>query len=51
MGSTIDPKFTANNIYYHDGMLNNVNITALKRGEDWKSIGIPYIALYKKIGE
>ena len=50
-GSTIDPKFTANNIYYHDGMLNNGNITALKRGEDWKNIGIPYIALYKKINE
>ena len=51
IGSTIVPKFTANNIYYHEGMLNNGNITFLKLGEDWKSIGIPYIALYKKISE
>ena len=48
IGSTIDPKFTGNNIYYHDGMLNHGNVTALKPGEDWKSIDIPYISLSKK---
>ena len=51
IGSTTVPKFTANNIYYHDEMLNNGNITALKHRENMKNIGIPYIALYKKINE
>ena len=34
-----------------NAMFNNGNIMSLKLGEDWKSIGIPYIVLYKKIGE
>ena len=50
-GSTINSKFTPNNIYYHDGMLNDGNITTLKKGKDWKSRGIPYIVLYKKIDQ
>ena len=41
--------YSANNIYYHDGMLNDGHILALNKGEDWKKIGIPYIALYKKL--
>ena len=41
--------FTLNNIYYHDYMCNNGCIVALKKGEDWKNKGIPYIALYKKL--
>ena len=45
----LNTAFSANNIYYHDGMLNNGRITTLKVGEDWKRIGIPYIALYKKL--
>ena len=49
IGQSINKNFTANNIYYHDGMLNNGCIIALKDGEDWKNIGIPYIVLYKKI--
>ena len=40
-GSTINSKFTPNNIYYQDGILNDGNITPLKKGEDWKSIVIP----------
>ena len=39
----------SNNIYYHDGMLNDGCIIPLKKGEDWKNVGIPYIALYKKL--
>ena len=49
IGISIDKKLTPNNIYYHGGILNNGSIMALKNGEDWKKIGIPYIALYKKI--
>ena len=49
IGLTINSHFTPNNIYYHDGLLNNGKIVALKNGEDWKKIGIPYIALYKQI--
>ena len=30
-------------------MLNDGHILALNKGEDWKKIGIPYIALYKKL--
>lgn len=30
-------------------MLNNGNIVAIKKGEDWKNVGIPYIAVYKKL--
>ena len=45
----LNTNFTANNIYYHDGMINNGRISTLKMGEDWKKIGIPYIALYKKL--
>ena len=39
----------SNNIYHHDGMLNDGCIIPLKKGEDWKNEGIPYIALYKKL--
>ena len=49
LGSTINSYFSSNNIYYHDGMLNDGHILALNKGEDWKKIGIPYIALYKKL--
>ena len=35
----------------NDGMCNNSCIVALKKGEDWKNKGIPYIALYKKLEE
>ena len=49
IGSSIDKTFTPNNIYYHDGMHNNGRIEPLKKGEDWKDIGIPYIVLYKLI--
>ena len=49
IGSTINSYFTANNIYYHDGMRNGGHIEAIKSEEDWKAIGIPYIALYKKL--
>ena len=49
IGLSINNNFTPNNIYYHDGMLNNGCINALKDGEDWKNIGIPYIVLCKKI--
>ena len=34
IGSAIDSHFTANNIYYHDCMLNNDHIEAIKDGED-----------------
>ena len=49
LGRSINKYFTPNNIYYHDGMCNNGCIVALKKGEDWKNKGIPYIALYKKL--
>ena len=45
----INTNFSSNNIYYHDGMLNEGRILAIKIGEDWRNIGIPYIALYKKL--
>ena len=45
----INTNFSSNNIYYHDGMINEGRILPLKKGEDWKKIGIPYIALYKKL--
>ena len=51
IGLTINSCFTPNNIYYHDGLRNNGRITALKDGEDWKNIGIPYIVLYKKLDD
>ncbi len=49
LGRSINKYFTPNNIYYHDGMCNNGCIVSLKKGEDWKNKGIPYIALYKKL--
>ena len=49
MGSTINSHFTPNNIYYHDGMLNNGKIMPISEGLDWKTLGIPYIVLYKKL--
>ena len=48
-GHTINSNFTPNNIYFHDGMLNEGNIIALIEGENWKEKGIPYIVVYKKI--
>ena len=45
----INSQLTPNNIYFHDGMFNDGSITALKKGEDWKNVGIPYIILYKKL--
>ena len=45
----INTYFSANNIYYHDWMINDGRILALKKDEDWKNIGISYIALYKKL--
>jgi len=45
----LNTNFTANNIYYHNGYLNNGRISTLKIVGDWKRIGIPYIALYKKL--
>ena len=45
----LNTNFSSNNIYYHDGMISEGRILQLKKGEDWKKIGIPYIALYKKL--
>ena len=45
----LNTNFSSNNIYYHDGMISEGRILPLKKGEDWKKIGIPYIALYKKL--
>ena len=49
MGSTINSHFTPNNIYYHDGMLNDGKILPVSEGLDWKTLGILYIVLYKKL--
>ena len=38
---------SSNNIYYPDKIFNEERILALKNGEDWKNMGIQYIALYK----
>ena len=37
-----------NKIYIHDGLKNNEGIIECLNINDWKSAGIPYIAIYKK---
>ena len=49
LGSTINNHFSPNFIYYHDDQLNNGNIVAINNVDEWKTIGIPYILIYKKI--
>ena len=49
MGLINNNNLSSNNIYYHDGMLNDGCIIPWKKGKDWKKIGNPYIALYKKL--
>ena len=51
LGITIDPFFKSSKIYYHDGELNNGNVASLGQNDDWKKIGIPYIAIYKKLDD
>lgn len=48
-GFTIDTYFKSNLIYYHDGLMNEGRIIPLEEGQDWKSIEIPYVPIYKKI--
>ena len=45
---TINSHFTPDKIYYHDGLYNQGNLGQINENMDWKNIGIPYIALYKK---
>ena len=49
IGQTINPKFIPANIYYYDGSKNGGKIVEIKKGEDWRIKGIPYIVLYKKL--
>ena len=49
IGQTINPNFIPANIYYHDGNKNDGKIVEIKKGEDWRIKGIPYIVLYKKL--
>ena len=49
LGSNIDHNFTSNLIYYHDGTKNECRISKLNTDEDWHTIGIPYILIYKFI--
>ena len=49
IGQTINPNFIPANIYYHDGNKNGGKIVEIKKGEDWRIKGIPYIVLYKKL--
>ena len=49
MGKYVDGYFKANNIYYHDGTLNDGKIVAINFDEDWKNLGIPYILVYELI--
>ena len=46
-GIVIDKKFNSNLVYYHDGAENNGNIVSLNNNFNWKSLGIPYILIYK----
>ena len=48
LGSSINNHFSPNFIYYHDDQLNNGNIVAINNVNEWKTIGIPYILIYKK---
>ena len=48
-GSNIKDVFQPNQIYKHDGMLNLGKVVEMKESEDWKDLGIIYIAIYKKI--
>ena len=45
---TINSNFSVNNIYYHDGTLNNGKIISITEKMDLKSLGNPYIVIYKK---
>lgn len=47
-GITIDSFFKFNLIYYHDGIFNEGRIVPINNKNDWKKIGIPYIAIYKR---
>ena len=47
-GSVINNNFSMNKIYNHDGCLNNGKIVSLNSGDDWRSLGIPHILIYKK---
>ena len=49
IGQTIHNSFTPNKIYYHDEMKNKRKIMSITNGTDWRSLGIPYIVLYKKL--
>ena len=49
MGKYVDGSFKANNIYYHDGTLNDGKIVPINIDEDWKNLGIPYILVYELI--
>ena len=49
MGKYVDGYFKANNIYYHDGTLNDGKIVPINFDEDWKNLGIPYILVYELI--
>ena len=46
---TINSNFSVNNIYYHDGTLNNGKIISITEKMDLKSLGFPYIVIYKKL--
>jgi len=36
-------KLQTNNIYYHNGAINNGRITCIKEKEDWRDLGFPYM--------
>ena len=45
----IDIIFSSNYIYYHDGTLNNGQISQIIQEQNLQDIGIPYIVIYKFI--
>ena len=47
MGLINNINLSLNNIYYRGEMLNDGCIISLKKGENWKNIGIPYILCIK----
>ena len=47
-GIIMDSFFLFNLIYYHDSILNDGRIVPINNKNDWKKIGIPYIAIYKR---
>ena len=49
LGLIIDHNFNSNFIYYHEGTKNEGRISKLNADEDWHSIGIHYILVYKFI--